>query len=79
MKQLFFIIIIAIITSSCRVFPTGSNIRTGTVRAIHNDTVQFYGSKKLYILRGSTMPNEKFQFTVLKNSTDTSLCVIRKL
>lgn len=75
----FFITIISVTLFSCRSLPTGSNIRSGTIRSISNDTVNFYGKKRLYILVGKAKIKETIQFTVIKISTDTSLCKIKKI
>lgn len=69
----------SLLLTSCSVLSIGSNIRTGTVKTIHNDTIQFYGNKRLYILQGKTTINEVIQYTVIKSVSDTSICIIKKL
>ena len=69
----------SLLLTSCSVLSIGSNIRTGTVKTIHSDTIQFYGNKRLYILQGKTTINEVIQYTVIKPFSDTSLCIIKKL
>ena len=77
MKTLIFISCLFFI--GCASLPTGSNIRTGIVKTINSDTVQFYGSLKRFILIGRVSPKEKIQYTVIKNSTETKLPIIKKL
>ena len=69
----------SLLLTSCSVLPISSNVRTGTVKTIHNDTIQFYGSKRLYILQGKTTLNEVIQYTVIKSASTTKLCTIKKL
>lgn len=77
MKTLIFISCLFFI--GCASLPTGSNIRTGIVKTINSDTVQFYGSLKRFILIGRVSPKEKIQYAFIKNSTETKLPIIKKL
>lgn len=77
MKTLIFISCLFFI--GCASLPTGSNIRTGIVKTINSDTIQFYGSLKRFILIGKVSPKEKIQYAVIKNSIETKLPIIKKL
>lgn len=77
MKTLIFISSLFFI--GCASIPTGSNIRSGIVRTINRDTVQFYGSAKRFILIDQVAHKEKIQYTIIKNSTQTNLPIIKKL
>lgn len=81
MKQITIFLSLLLLLQGCIPFPTGSNIRTVTVRSISNDTVVFYGTKKKFILEKGThvVVGETFLSTIIKNSTLKDLAVIRKL
>ena len=77
MKTLIFIS--CLFYTSCAYLPRGSNIRSGVVRTIDFDTIQFYGSAKKFILIGEVCMREKIQYTVIKNSTETKSQIIKKV
>lgn len=77
MKTLIFIS--CLFYSSCAYLPRGSNIRSGVVKTIDFDTIQFYGSAKKFILIGEVFRKEKIKYTVVKFYIDDRLPIIKKL
>lgn len=78
MKQPILIFTLFILFQSCILFPRGSDIRTGIIRSINKDTINFYGSKKKFILENMypLKVQDTIQYTTLTNS---SFPIIRKL
>lgn len=81
MKNILLLFCFILTIISCANLPQGSNIRTATIRSINGDTINFYGSKKKFILEKNTQVSieEKIQYTILKNGTGNYLPIIRKL
>lgn len=77
MKKLIFIA--SMFFTSCAYLSIGSNIRSGIIKTINCDTVQFYGSAKKFILIGEVFRKEKIQYTVVEFYIDNRLPTIKKL